>query len=103
MNLDEIRNDLKDVRYYYTRKKAFDEAGREVGACKVVEKVRRYNEMVRGASPQLYDVYNGLYIRNLTQEGFSIELCYTPEYVQMLNKRLLLFLQKEISKGGYAR
>ncbi len=103
MSLDEIRNDLKDVRYYYIRKKAFDEAGREVGTCKVVEKVRRYNEMICGASPQLYDVYNGLYIRNLTQEGFSVELCYTPEYVQMMNKRLLLFLQKEISKGGYAR
>ena len=96
--IEDIRTDLKDVRYYYTRQKAFDEAGREVGACKVVEKVRKYNEMIRNASPQLYDVYNGLYVRNLTQEGLSIELCYTPEYVQMLNKRLLLFLQEETQK-----
>lgn len=101
--IEDIRMDLKDVRYYYTRKKAFDEAGREVGACKVVEKVRKYNEMIRNASPQLYDVYNGLYVRNLTQEGLSIELCYTPEYVQMLNKRLLLFLQEETQKGGYIK
>ena len=101
--LEDIRTDLKDVRYYYTRKNAFDEAGREVGACKVVEKVRKYNEMIRNASPQLYDVYNGLYVRNLTQEGLSIELCYTPEYVQMLNKRLLLFLQEETQKGGYVK
>ena len=101
--IEDIRTDLKDVRYYYTRKKAFDEAGREVGACKVVEKVRKYNEMIRNASPQLYDVYNGLYVRNLTQEGLSIELCYTPEYVQMLNKRLLLFLQEETQKEGYIK
>ena len=103
MNLEEIREDLKVVRYYYTRKKAFDEAGRAVGVNKVVEKVRRYNEMVRSASPLLYDIYNGLYVRNLTQEGFSLELCCTPEYVQILNKRLLVFLQKEILKGGYSR
>ena len=62
-----------------------------------------YNEMVRSASPLLYDIYNGLYVRNLTQEGFSLELCCTPEYVQILNKRLLVFLQKEILKGGYSR
>lgn len=100
MTLDKIREDLKDVRYYYSRRKAFDEASKEVGVNHVVEKVRKYNELIRNATPQLYDVYNGLYVRNLTQEGFSIELCYTPEYVQMLNKRLLLFLQKEIEKGG---
>lgn len=41
MNLEEIREDLKEVRYYYTRKQAFDEAGRAVGVSKVVEKVRR--------------------------------------------------------------
>ena len=56
MNLEEIREDLKEVRYYYTRKQAFDEAGRAVGVSKVVEKVRRYNEMVRSASPLLYDI-----------------------------------------------
>ena len=31
MTLEEIREDLKEVRYYYTRKQAFDEAGRAVG------------------------------------------------------------------------
>ena len=98
MSLDKIRADLKEVRYYYNRKKVLDGAGQKVGLCKVVEKVKQYNKIACDASPQLYDLYNGLYVRNLTQEAFSIEVSYTPEYIQILNKRLLLFLQKKINE-----
>lgn len=98
MTLEQIREDLKDVRYYYTRKNIFDEAGRTVGVNSIVGKVIKYNEAIKAASPKLYDLYVCLYVKNYTQEGLSIELNYTPEYIQMLNKKLLLFLQKVITK-----
>lgn len=98
MTLEQIREDLKGVRYYYTRKNIFDEASSTVGINSIVQKVMKYNEAVKAASPKLYDLYVCLYIKNYTQEGLSIELNYTPEYIQMLNKKLLLFLQKVISK-----
>ena len=97
MTLKQIREDLKDVRYYYARKTIFDEAGATVGINSIVKKVLKYNEAVKAASPRLYDLYVCLYIKNYTQEGLSIELNYTPEYIQMLNKKLLLFLQKVIT------
>lgn len=53
---------------------------------------------MQSAPTRLYDIYVGLYARNLTQEALSVELCYTPEYIQILNKRLLLYLQKTLSE-----
>lgn len=97
VSLKKIREDLKDVRYYYARKEVLDEAFKTISTNQIVEKVMRYNDAVRTASPKLYDLYVCLYTKNYTQEGLADELHYTPEYVQMLNKQLLLFLQTRIA------
>ena len=96
LSLNAIREDLKDIRYYYARKKMFDEAFKCTGENTIIEKVQIYNEAMTTASPKLYDLYYSLYIKNHTQESLSDELCYTPEYIQMLNKQLLKFLQSKI-------
>ena len=93
LTLKQIRDDLKDIRYYYSRKEAFENGFRMIGSNDIVGKAKRYNTAVQSAPTRLYDIYVGLYARNLTQEALSVELCYTPEYIQILNKRLLLFLQ----------
>ena len=96
MTIEEIKEDLKDVRYYYSRKKAFADAEQIIGTSSIVDKVKRYNETVRDAPPRLYDVYNGLYVNNLTQEGLAFDMGYTTVYIQKLNKELLAFLQARI-------
>lgn len=100
ITLNEIRNDLKDIRYYYARKKMFDEAFASIVENEIIIKVKRYNDAVMSASPRLYDLYISLYVKNHTQESLSNELCYTPEYIQMLNKKLLKFLQSKLSEQG---
>ena len=96
--LDKIRSDLKEIRYYYSRKAMFDECKSIVIGSSIMEKVRRYNEAVKTAPPRLYDMYMMLYMKGYTQEGTAAELNYTPVYIQMLNKKLLLFLQKNITE-----
>lgn len=98
MTLEQIRKDLNFVRYYYSRKKVFDEASVEIGACSVTGLVKKYNAVIVYAKPQLYDLYNGLYLRSMTQESFAAEVGYATDYVRQLNKKLLIFLQKEIYK-----
>lgn len=98
--LDKIRSDLKEIRYYYSRKAMFDECKNIVIDSSVTEKVRRYNEAVKTAPPRLYDMYMMLYVKGYTQEGTSVELNYTPAYIQMLNKKLLLFFQKQFTGKG---
>ena len=94
--LQEIRKDLKEIRYYYTRKNLFDEGCKIVGANYITEKSKQYAEAVKEAPPKLYDLYINLYLKGATQEGLAIEMGYTPEYIQILNKRLLLFLQAQL-------
>ena len=98
MTLTQIREDLKDIRYYYSRKDIFEEGFKCTGTNSIVDKAKIYNEAIQTASPKLYELYVSLYIKNNTQESLSEELCYTPEYVQMLNKQLLKFLQTKLIK-----
>lgn len=99
MLISDIRCDLKDIRYYYSRKASFDMYKDIVGENKIVHTIKKYNEIMQSASPKLYDLYINLYVRNNTQESLSDELNYTPEYIQMLNKKLLLFLKSEFDKN----
>lgn len=98
LQLNQIRQDLKEIRYYYSRQNLFDDSFKKIASNTVLEKAKKYNEAIKTAPPQLYDLYINLYTRNYTQEGLAIELSYTPEYIQMLNKKLLLFLQNKISQ-----
>lgn len=96
LTLDKIREDLKEIRYYYSRKELFDEHSGCIAPSAILEKVRKYNDAVKNAEAKLYDVYVCLYVKNYTQEGMGNELGYTLQHINALNKRLLLFLQKEL-------
>jgi len=95
--LKEIRKDLKEIRYYYSRKDIFDKAIGGEGVNAVIAKASKYNEIMQIAPPRLYDIYVSLYVRNYTQEGLSVELGYTPEYVQLQHKKLLLYIQERLN------
>lgn len=95
--LNQVREDLKGIRHYYTRKNEFDIGLKLVGSNTIFETVQKYNNAVRCAPPKLYDVYVSLYVRNLTQEALAIELGYASEYVWVLNNKLLEFLQHHIA------
>ena len=95
--LDKIRSDLKEIRYYYSRKAMFLHSSNIVIGRSNMVKERRYYEARKAAPPRLYDMYMMLYVKGYTQEALSAELNYTPVYIQMLNKQLLLFLQSKLT------
>ncbi len=96
--IDDIRNDLRDIRYYYSRKKMFEEASTCIGTNVILEKIDTYNSVVRNAPPRLYDLYVSLYLNNQTQESLSEHLGYAVEYVSRLNSQLVRFFLKEFKK-----
>lgn len=102
VKIKDIREDLNNIRYYYSRKKMLDEAFRSLGYNSIVKKVEVYNELIKEASPQLFDLYVSLYINNNTQEALSEAMCYTRETVNLLNKKLLLYFQEKLNQmeGG---
>ena len=61
MTIEQIRRELQDIRYYYSRKAIFDRASDCVAKNAAVALARKYNEAVRTAPPKLYDLYISLY------------------------------------------
>ena len=51
LTLKQIRDDLKDIRYYYSRKEAFEQGFRVVGSNDIVGKAKRYNTVMQSAPP----------------------------------------------------
>jgi len=98
ISLEKIREDLKDIRYYYARTHIFDTAKSNVGLNKILDKVEIYNQAILSAPPRLFDLYVCLYTMGYTQEALSAELGFTPEYVQMQHKKMLLFLQAKFEE-----
>lgn len=97
MTIKQIRTELKQVRYYYSRRAVFDKALKEVGNKRISDLIKKYNEAVSTAPPQLYDIYIGLYVNFKTQEELSEEMDYSPDYVQKLNNKLVRFFHEKIS------
>ena len=93
-----IREDLKEIKYYYSRKELFEDSFKHTGTNDIVEKANKYNMLITKASPKLYELYVELYINNHTQESFADKLCYSTEYVQLLNRKLLKFLQMSMEE-----
>ena len=44
---EEVREDLKEIRYYCSKRKDFENAAKTIGSSAVVEKVKAYNEAMK--------------------------------------------------------
>ena len=97
-SLAEVREDLRDIRYYYAHKEMFDKTVDVTGEHELMRKAERYNAAMCTAPQRLYEVYVGLYVYGNTQESLAVELKYTPEHIQRQYKKILLYLQTKISE-----
>ena len=96
MNAKNIRDDLRDIRYFYSRKDLFEKSAKAVGTNAIFEKVEKYNKAICTASPRLYDIYVSIYLENNTQESLADKLGYTNEYISMLHTQLINFFKKNL-------
>lgn len=94
MDSVEIREDLRMIRYYYARKKVFDNAQLNVGENQFSDIINKYNEAIRSADPRLYDLYVSLYVENNTQESLADKFGFCIEYISRLNTKLVRYLGK---------
>ena len=93
MTIKEIREDLKDIRYYYSRKSHLDKVAENHAAHVVMEKVRQYDAVMSKAPIRLYDLYSCLYLENNTQASLSDKWGYSPENIKYMNDKLCRYLQ----------
>lgn len=98
ITLEQIRDDLRDIRYYYTHKAVFEDNVSCVGANIVKQKVERYNSLIVIASPKLYDLYVGLYVTGYTHGAYALKFGYAMTYIHKINGELMKFFQKNLKE-----
>ena len=99
ITLEEIKNELKDIRFYYSKKTMFDAAFKETKGNNITDLVDKYNETMKNAPTKLYGIYVCLYVHGGTQESIANEMSYTPFYIYKLNNKLIEFLYKVFNEG----
>lgn len=97
MTFDQVRDDLKEIRYYYSMKELFDLASNTVQPVDLLKKVARYNEAMKTAPGRLFIVYVSLYVQNNSQTALADDWGFSREYIKDLNQRLVEFLQEKLS------
>lgn len=72
MTIEEIRQDLKDIRYYYEMMELFKNTAKIIPPIATVQKVEKYNKVVEKAPIKLYILYVSLYVNKCI---FSSPIC----------------------------
>ena len=96
LTLNQIRQELKDIRYYYSRKNVIDKCFEDVGKSNIINVVNKYHNAICSAPIKLYDLYVSLYVNNNTQEVLADDMSYTPEYIQKQHVKLIKFFQTNL-------
>ena len=98
MTIQEIKDELQEVKYYYGHKAMFDRALSTVSKNKVLEKVARYNDLVREAPAQIFGLYVAIYTENNTQLAVALDWGLSEGYIKNLNRKLCEYLLEKINE-----
>lgn len=98
VTMQQIRADLKEIRYYYAQQKDMERMSKSVGGSARRAMVDKYNAAVCKAPFRLYRLYGALYIDDNTQFGVALDWNCSADYIKQLNKQLCKFLQDELNK-----
>lgn len=97
LSLEIIREDLRNIRYYFSRKEKLNKHFEIVGENEITNTIAKYNAAICKAPPKLYELYVYLYVEGNTQESAAEEFGYSTDYLQRMNKQLLKFLQAHMN------
>lgn len=95
---EQIRSELQEIRYYYTRKNSLEDASHSIGPMPIKRILEKYNCAIREAPLRLYDLYACLYIRNETQEAVASEWGYSVQYLRKLICQLFTYLKEKLTE-----
>ena len=97
ISIKQIRDELKQVRYYYANRQTFDRNMHITGNAKFIEIIKKYNEAIVEAEPLLYNIYASLYLENNTQMSLGEIWGYSQEHICYLNNKLVSYFYKRLN------
>lgn len=93
---EQVKTELREVKYYFSRKANMDALSKNAGESSAKALADKYVNAIRQAPAKLYDLFGCLYIQNKTQEAVAMELCYSDEHIRRLTKDLINYFAKKI-------
>ena len=100
--IKKVKEDLGEIRYYYSKIKDFEKISVVIGESDVCKLVARYNKVIRRGSIRFYDLYVSLYVNNNSLSVVAEDWGINYYYVSRLNKQLCDFFVKELNKEDEA-
>lgn len=100
MTIEQIRADLREVRYYYAMQHLFDANSKVIPPKRVKALVAKYNEAIEEAPGNVYILYVALYINNTTQIDLADDWGFSREYIKTMNRDLYEYLKNYFDKKG---
>lgn len=96
-DLKEIKQDLLEIRHYYSHIRD-NCAGEKVGVKTSVEELtEKYSSVIKNAPIVLYELYCALYIEGNTMESLADKWCYSFSTIYKRNRKLVKFLQENMN------
>lgn len=93
---EQVKNELREVRYYFSRKANMDAISINAGNSRSKALAEKYVNVIRQAPARLYDLFGCLYIQSKTQEAVAAELGYSEEHIRRLIRELITYFAKKI-------
>lgn len=86
---EQVKVELREVKYFFSRKANMDMLSKDVGDSRSKLLAEKYANAIQQAPAKLYDLFGCIYIQNKTQENVAVELCYSEEHIRRLIKELI--------------
>ena len=93
---NQIKDELEKIRYYYSYRDILIQASKFCGENEIVERVRLYNSYIVKAHIRLYHIYYELYVCGHSIASLANKLCYSSDYIEQLNVKLINFFKEQI-------
>ena len=93
MKLNDIRQELNQVKCYFRHKKEYDGYFEKGEMLYMRDLVQKYEREILKAPVNIYRVYIAIYHDGLTQEKAAEELDVTVRYIQKLQIKLFEFFK----------
>lgn len=98
MTVNDVKKDLKEIKYYYDHKSMFDRAMETSVKTEVMRKVQLYNKYMSKAEARLFGLYVALYVENNTQQKIATNWGLSEGYIRKLNRQLCEYLLEKNCK-----
>ena len=98
MTKQELIKQLQDIRYYNTHSKMFSKAENTGFKGKTLEKIKKYDNLIRNAPLQPRMIYYKIFTEGRTQADTAKELGFSLSYTKCLIRKLYTYLLEQTNR-----